>query len=48
MTSFRNFVESGRFDELIDRLEARLKYPTRYFVAFAVGYFAYAIVRMFQ
>ena len=48
MTSFRNFVESGRFDEWLDRLEARLKYPIRYFVAFAVGYFAYAIVRMFQ
>jgi len=44
----RNWVESGRFEKQAECFFKKLERPMELFVAFAMGYFAFAVVRIFQ
>jgi hypothetical protein len=44
----RNWVESGRFERQADCFFKKLEKPIELFLAFAAGYFFFAVVRMFQ
>jgi len=44
----KDWVESGRFEKEAEGLFKKLEKPITIFVAFAAGYFTFAVVRIFQ